>query len=228
MRKLIRRNLVAVLAVLGMATALTPGIAGATDWCGENGLVRFSFVAGDSLVDVFDAGAAQNGVTNVTVYAWLTDVVPVAKDGERFLRVGGFELQLTITGAEGFILKQEFPGKVLNVGRKPGEIAVGLTPGQRLGEGRAYLVKWEVMFQGRPEDVRFGLAPAGVPSCATIEGCPAAAPPMLYVGVESSHQLGDAFGAGYVPAWLNPTDTHDQAPIHAGQSYVEAGLYKVY
>ena len=144
-----------LMASLFMTLTVQPAVA--TDWCGENGVVRFSFATGDELVEVFDAGEPVNGVTTVDVHAWLTDVDLVAQDGESFLRVGGFELKLTIAGAEGFIIKQEFPSQALNVGRKIGSIAAGLVPGERLTDGRALLVKWQVMFQGRPENVRFGL-----------------------------------------------------------------------
>ncbi len=211
------------LATLFVAWSVLPASAG--DWCGENGLVRFSFAEGEELVEVFDSGEAVNGVTTVDVSAWLTDVDLVARDGEIFLRVGGCELELTIEGAEGFLLKQEFPSQALNVGRKIGSIAAGFVPGQRLTDGRALLVTWQVMFQGRPQNVRFGLDAKGAVSCGTIDGCPEAEPIMLYVGVESSHQLGTMFGGGYVPGWLNPTGEPDRTPVHGKQSYQEVGIF---
>ncbi len=209
--------------LLAMTVVTMPAVA--SDWCGENGVVRFSFAEGDELVEVFDAGEPVNGVTTVDVYAWLTDVDMVAYDGERFLRVGGFEMELTIEGAESFLLQQEFPGEVVNVGRKIGSLVVGYLPGQRLKNNRAYLVHWQVMFQGRPENVRFGLQANGAPSCNTLEGCPEAAPLGIYVGVESSGHLGAMFGAGYVPAWLNPTGDPDRTPVHAKQSYADVGRF---
>lgn len=224
MTNLLRGRILPGLMLL-IGSVLLAGMAQATVWCGDNGLVRFSFVAGDSLVDVFDAGDPVNGVTKVTVYAWLTDVEPVARNGERFLNLGGIEFNLTVTGAEGIITRQELGGAGRNLGTGMGDIVAGLMPGLRLRDGRALLAVWDVMFQGRPENVRFGLDPAGVTSCRTIEGCAEAAPPALYVGVDSSHQLGDAFGAGYVPGWLNPTGTPDQTPVTGKQSYVEVGRY---
>lgn len=220
------RRVLARIVLSTVALLLLVGPAAATDWCGENGVVRFSFAEGKELVEVFDAGEPVNGVTTVDVYAWLTDVDPVAQDGERFLRVGGFELQLTIEGAEGFILKQEFPSKVLNVGRKVGTIAAGLVPGERITDGQVHLVKWQVMFQGRPENVRFGLDAKGAQSCGTVEGCVEAEPMMVYVGVDSSKQLGIMFGGGYVPAWLNATGEPDRTPIRAKQSYADVGIFK--
>ncbi len=213
-----------VLMVL-MITALMAATATASVWCGENGVVRFSFAEGEDLVEVFDAGEPVNGVTTVDVYAWLSDVDLVAEDGEKFLRVGGFELELTIEGGEGFILKQEFPTQALNVGRKVGSIAAGMVPGQRLKNGRTLLVQWQVMFQGRPENVRFGLNPAGTMSCPTVDGCVEAEPLALYVGVDSSGQLGSMFGAGYVPAWLNPTGEPEQTAVHAKESYQDVGVF---
>ena len=65
--------------------------------------VRFSFAPGDSLVGVAHV-EPENGVTVVEVTAWLTDVDEVARRGDAFLRVGGVELLLEITGAEAFIL----------------------------------------------------------------------------------------------------------------------------
>ena len=214
-----------VLPVLGLLLAVAAAPAFGTEWCGENGMVRFSFAAGPDLVEVLDTGESVNGVTTVDVTAWLTDVDPVHEDGEQFLRVGGYELELEITGAEAFLLKQEFPVKALNVGRKIGSIAAGMVPGQKIEDGRIVLATWQVMFQGRPENVRFGLKVGGTPSCPTVEGCPEAAPPAVYVGVESSKQLGKMFGAGYVPGWLNPTGDPDRQPVHAGPGYAEVGVF---
>ncbi len=225
MRRIESGRFVLILMALVVLATMPAGMAAASEWCGENGMLRFSFVEGAELVDVFDAGEPVNGVTTVDVYAWLADVEAVARDGEKFLRVGGFELELTITGAEGFILKQEFPTEVLNVGPRTGSIIAGLQPGNRLREGRTMLVKWQVMFQGRPQDVRFGLDAKGTLSCKTLVGCPEAEPPMLYVGVESSGYLGVMFGAGYVPGWLNPAGEPDRTPVHAKQSYQDVGIF---
>ena len=214
------------VVALSLVLFLAGGPASATVWCGENGMVRFSFVEGDDLVDVFESPAPVGGVTGVDVYAWLTDVDLVAYKGEQFLRMGGFELELTIEGAEGFILSQEFSEKALNVGSKNGTIAAGLVTGQRLQEGRTLLVKWQIMFQGRPQNVRFGLDPEGSRTCGKSEECAEAAPAMIYVGVQNSDTIGAMFGAGYVPAWLNPSGEPDRTPIHAKQSYQDIGLYQ--
>ncbi|MFT5233777.1 MAG: hypothetical protein ACI9UK_000948 [Candidatus Krumholzibacteriia bacterium] len=220
------RKCAANLVVIALCLSLKAGIVAASDWCGENGVIRFSFAEGSELVQVLNTEEPVNGVTTVDVYAWLTDVDMVAHKGEKFLRVGGIEMKLTIEGAEAFILKQEFPSQALNVGEKTGTIIAGLVPGQRLEEGKTHLVKWQIMFQGRPENVRFGLDPSGVMSCPTVEGCVEAAPPAVYVGVEGSGQLGAMFGAGYVPAWLNPVGEPDTKPVRAKQTYQDVGIFE--
>lgn len=96
----------AAVVGLGLAAALVATVAGpaeASVWCGENGLIRFSFAAGDSLVETGTTGEPQGGVTLVDVAAWLTDVDAVARNGDAFLRLGGAELTLVITGAEASI-----------------------------------------------------------------------------------------------------------------------------
>ncbi len=212
----------AVLAALGAA-----GPAAASIWCGENGVVRFSFAPGDSVQETLVTGEPENGLTIVEVAAWLSDVTPVARQGDAFLRVGGVELKLVITGAEGQVIGQEFPDpRALNVGPAPGHLAVGYNPGLRLRDGRVLLARWKVLFQGRPQDVRFGLDAAGVKSCATMEGCPGSGTPALYAGADSANQMDCLFGAGYVPAWLNPTGEPDRTPVHGTMSYADVGVFK--
>ncbi len=215
----------AVLAAFVLLGILLPVGATASTWCGDNGLIRFSFVQGDSLVTVLHSEDSGDGVTSFELYAWLTEFEPVAMDGEAFLHVGGFELKLSITGAEAFILEQEFPSKVLNVGKEMGHIAVGLDPGEKIRDNKVFLVHWKVMIQGRPENVRIGLDPAGLMSCTTLEGCPECEPLALYVGNQGSRQLGTMFGAGYVPAWVNPTGEPDQTPVTGKCSWSDVGIF---
>jgi len=219
-------SLKSMVGVLTVIACLGAGGAEATDWCGENGVIRFSFAEGEELVQNLETDEPTNGVTMIDLYAWLTDVDDVSREGEKFLRVGGVELKLSIEGAEAFLLKQEFPSQVLNVGDEIGTVIAGFVPGQRLHQGQTLLVHWQIMFQGRPENVRFGLDPSGVMSCATTEGCAEAAPPAVYVGVESSGQLGSLFGAGYSPAWLNPLGKPDASRVHAKQSYQDVGIFE--
>lgn len=212
------------MVALCLAAALP---ASASVWCGENGLVRFSFAPGDSLAETMTTGEPEGGMTIVDVSAWLTGVDPVARDGDAFLRVGGAELRLKITGAEGTVVAQEFPDpKALNVGPAPGHVAVGFHPGERLSGGSLVLVRWKVLFKGRPTNVRFGLDPAGLRSCATMEGCPGAGTQALYAGADAANQMDCLFGAGYVPAWLNPTGEPDRTPVTGSSGWREVGVFQ--
>jgi hypothetical protein len=214
----------ALLAGLMLSVAL-PAVA--MVWCGENGLIRFSFVAGDTLVETLTTSEPKDGVTVVDVEAWLTGVDPVALDGDAFLRVGGVELALSITGAEATVISQEFAEtKVVNVGQALGQVAVGISPGARLKGGSALLVRWKVLLQGRPQNVRFGLDPTGLRSCMTTAGCPEAGSQALYVGAASANQLNFLFGAGYAPAWLNPEQEPDRTPVTGTVSWQQAGIFQ--
>jgi hypothetical protein len=213
-----------VTAVL-LTAVLLPVSAGATVWCGENGLFRFSFVEGDSMVTVLHTEKPVGEVTFLEVYGWLTDVDPVSREGEFFLHVGGFELQLTIEGAEAYILEQNFPSEVLNIGKEIGQIAAGMYPEQKIRDGKVLLVTWKVLIKGPVENVRFGLDPTGLMSCAEIKGCAKSEPPALYVGNESSRLEGLMVGAGYGPSWVNPTGDPDQTPVTSKQSWEEVGIF---
>jgi len=215
----------AVLAAVLLAGVLLPVFAAASTWCGENGLIRFSFVQGDSLVTVLHTDDSGNGVTSFQLYAWLTDIDPVAKDGEALLHLGGLEMKLSITGAEAFILEQEFPYEALNVGRGMGHIVAGLHPGAKIKDNQVFLVRWKVMFQGRPENVRIGLDPAGLLSCADLDGCPECETVALYAGNQSSNLVGTIIGAGYVPSWVNPTEEPDQTPVTGKCSWRDVGVF---
>lgn len=212
--------------VLAFVTG-TVATASASVWCGGNGLVRFSFAPGDSLVETLVTGEPENGVTIVEVSAWLTGVEPMARDGEAFLRVGAAELQLSISGAEGSVIAQEFPVTgALNISSRPGLVAVGYGAGLKLVGGSVRLVRWQVLFQGRPRNVRFGLEPAGLPSCATMPECPGAAPQAIFAGCDTANQLDSLFGAGYVPAWLNPDGEPERTPVATRVSWREVGVYQ--
>lgn len=220
------RKMMLTITLAIMLGALAAAPAAAAQWCGENGLIRFSFGEGDSLVSVYDSGPAQKGVTTVDLYAWLTDVEPVQYDGEALMSIGGYEFSLTIDGAEAYILSQDFPAEGFNVGRGQGTVAYGLTTGLGIPHGRVQLVHWKIMFQGRPENVRFGLDPAGLTSCAKTEGCPESGCAALYVGSSSTPLLNLVSGAGYVPAWLNPTGKPDTTAVHGKAGWREVGVWQ--
>ena len=215
-----------MLTVVLLALVLLPATSGATVWCGENGLFQFSFTEGDSMVTVLHLEESAADVTFVDIYGWLTDVDPVVREGDVFLHVGGYELKLTISGAEYFILEQNFPSEILNIGKELGQIAAGLHPEQKIHDGMVQLVHWQVMFKGPVKNVRIGLDPSGLMSCEEIRGCRESQPPALYVGNEGSRQEGLLVGAGYIPAWINPTGEPDQVPVTGKQTWQDADIFK--
>ncbi|NCQ34253.1 hypothetical protein GW813_04065 [bacterium] len=217
-----RKILLLTCILLAVAAALP---ATASVWCGENGIIRFSFVEGDSLVSVWDSGPAEAGVTKVDLYAWLTDVESVQHEGEVLMAIGGYELNLKITGAEAYILSQEFPAPGFNVGRKQGSIVYGLGSGLSVARGSTQLVHWKLMFTGRPENVRFDLESEGLQSCMKTEGCTGSGTHALYVGATSTHLLDMLSGAGYEPAWLNPAGEVDQTPVVSAETWRKVGVY---
>ncbi len=194
-------------------------------WNGQNGVVRFSFVEGPELQPVAHVPAGENGITMVDLYAWLTDVVPLERDGEVFTGTAGFELALTIEGAEAFITKQEYLQPCREVGQGKGKCIVGLDPGLDLDHGRAQLVHWQIMFQGEVKDVVFRLDPAGLFSCERVEGCEGSGVSVLYVGTRSTNFVGEVFGAGYQPAYLNPTGETDLTDINGTSSWQDVGRF---
>ena len=211
-----------VLPLLGLA-----GPAAASTWCGENGLVRFSFAEGDTIVESLVTGEPQGGVTVVDVTAWMTDMDPVKRRGDAFLRLGALEMKLLVTGAEATVIAQDFPDpRALNVGKEPGTIAVGFHQGLRCGDGYARLVHWKVMFKGRPRNVRFGLDESALPSCTSMTGCPGTGTQAIYGGADAANQLDCLFGAGYVPAWLNAEGTPDVKPVAGKVSWRDAGVFE--
>lgn len=204
----------------GAERKLQPGL----EYCGQNGLVRFSFVEGDSLVSVLQSAEPTGGVTTVDVWAWLTEVDRISRNGYALLGIGGFEITLEIVGAEAVIVGQDFPDKHLNVGRQLGECIVGLDPGYKIRKGMTQLAHWTVMFQGRPQDVAIRLAPGPTWTCGSNLGCHDHAPPAVYLGTEATNLERSLFGAGFVPAWLNPSVEPDLTPIGAGAGWRDLGL----
>jgi len=211
-----------LISFLGM---FSTGGAVASVWCGQNGLIRLSFTEGDSLVGVLAAKPDSSGLTAVDLYAVLDDVELVARDGEKFVSLGGFELKMVIEGAEGIIQAQEFPFRQFNMGQQLGTCYVGIYPGLAIKEGRATLVHWHILFRGKPQNVVFRLDPAGLRSCATLAGCEQHHPYALYTGTPTAGQTGDMFGAGYVPAYLNFDGEADLTPITSTGLWSEVGVY---
>ncbi len=210
-----------LFAMAGLA-ALS-GSAQAMEWCGENGTIRFSFVEGQSNANIHHV-KAEDGVTKVTLVAWMTDVDPVSINGRAFDGLGGFELKLKIDGAKGYILEHLVMEKGLNLSTENGAFRVGMAFGLDFVDGKAPLASWDIMFQGDVEDVKFSLDPTGVVSCPGSPNCPDADLLAIYIGTDISKQLQDLFSAGYEPAWLNPsTSDPDMTIVTGGESWEKVG-----
>jgi len=212
--------------VMTLAVLLVAAPALATNWCGENGVVRLSFMPGGELQAVHEADGSEKGVTMVDVYAYLTDFTPVQRKGEAFLGIGGLEMKLLIEGAEGFITSQEFPVANRSLGRKPGEIIAGFYPGIEVGTEPVELVHWTVLFQGTPENVVFRLDTADGLTAQRTDGLAGMGCSAYYTGMEQAGQLGDLFGAGGVSAYLNYEGEPDLQVRHSQLSWQQVGQYE--
>jgi len=209
------------LAILVLVAAAAPSAA--SNWCGENGLIRFSFREGPDLQPVLHVEPDANGITQVDLWVWLSDVEPMSLGGEAILAVGGFELELVVEGAEAFVTGKEFVADGLNVARDQWGCILGLNPNPRLEDGRCLLVRYSLLFQGKPENVRFSIRPEGIISCGTIEGCEGSGTRALWIGPHDADMLSEVFGAGCVPAWLNPTGEPDLTPERGGSGWRDVG-----
>jgi len=206
---------VMLLMVVGTAYA---------EFCGENGVIRFSFTREGELQSVATAEPSAGNLTIVELFAFLDEVEPVQYNGDAFLAVGGFEMKLVIEGAEGDILEQGFPGKIMNVGPENGWCLVGIDGSEKIENGRAFLARWKIAFVGEPKNVRFSLDPEGLVSCRAREDCAATGTQGLYVGSASSKQLDLIVGTGCAPAYLNWEGEPDLTPIHSNIHWTEAGV----
>ena len=58
------------------------GLAGASEWCGENGLIRLMFAVEDQRLAVHSTLPGEDGTTRVELYAYLDDVTPLHRNEE--------------------------------------------------------------------------------------------------------------------------------------------------
>ena len=222
------RRVLAMTAVIAVALTVLNGVAASAEWCGVNGIVRLSFVAGDTLQPVAQREPGPDKTTTVELYAYLDEVTPIQRDGEAFLAIGGFEFKLVIEGADGFVVAEGYQEKIVNFARNKGECIVGIDPSQKLENGRTQLVRWTIMFMGKPENVVFRLAQDSGITCKDLPGCVAEQPYAVYVGSVPSYQMGDVFGAGYVPAYLNWNGEPDLQPQNGEASWRDVGIYEIW
>ena len=213
-----------MILILGIIAASSSGAL--AEWCGENGLITLSFAEGPELQSILNTEAESKGVTMIDLYAYLSDVDAVKRDGEVFLGIGALELTLVVEGAEAFITSQEFPVANRTVGRRPGEVIVGLDPGINLEKENTQLVHWQVMFQGTPKNVVFSHDPEGGVSCERTPGCSEAKPYALYTGTNASRQISSIFGAGCVQAYLNFEGEANLTPLRGNETWKDVGIYE--
>lgn len=218
-----RHPIPAVILVTLLLAAAPAALA--TTFCGCNGDIALSFTAPADLTPVTTADMDDKGLTTVEVYAVLDGVEELEGPRGVFLDLGGFELDLRISGAEAVGVEKEFLIPYRDFASRPTQCLVGTHPGERVVGGPLALVKWKVTFLGEVADVRFDLDPDGMLSCERTEGCLGCGASMVYVGTMDAGQEGYLFGAGCMPAVLNPTGEPDLTPAPCTEGFAEVGVY---
>lgn len=215
-----------VILMLGAFALLATVPAGATTFCGCNGEVRLSFTPTPELTPVSEVAPGEGGLTVVDVYAVLDGVAKLEGPRGVFLDLGGYELELRITGAVPLSLAKKHLIPYRDFGGRPTQCLVGIVPGERIVDGPLALVMWQVIFQGEVADVRFDLDPAGLLSCERTPDCDGCGASAVYVGTMDAGQEGYLFGAGCVPAVLNPTGEPDLTPAPCTVPAATVGVYE--
>ncbi|MBD3220097.1 hypothetical protein GF314_02555 [bacterium] len=212
-----------ILAV-GLVAA---GAAAASDFCGGNGIVALSFTEGPEATAITTVEPGEAGLTTVAVHAILDDVTPVDGPGGVVLAIGGFEMALRVTGAEPLSIAKRILVPHRDFGPTPRQIWAGVaSDGERIDQGPLPLVAWTVTFTGKVEDVRFDLDPAGLLSCEDLPGCADSGASALYSGAVDVAQEGFLFGAGCMPAVLNPTGEPDLQPVPCTVAVTDVGIFQ--
>lgn len=209
-----------------VAATLAPVPAAASNWCGENGYVQLRFGETVDGPAVLAAEPDELELVRVTVSAWLTGVEPVALNGEALLLIGGYELQLVVTGAEPLSVRKILPEGIVDMAQEPTGCLVGLNRALRLEDGGSRLVSWEVVFKGETCDVRFELKPEGILTCETTPGCPGTGTRALYIGSHDAQMLSEVFGAGCAPAFLNPAGEPDLTVLKGKSTWRDVGRFE--
>jgi len=219
------RNRIIMVAVLATLLLLSQA-ALASHFCGGNGMVKLSFTAGPELEAAKTVEPGEGGMTTVQVWAVLEDVVPLEGPMGAFLALGGFELELVVEGAEFTITEKKIDIPHRDFGATVAQCRVGSVPGEPIVDGRLVLCHWTVLFTGEVSDVRFSLNPKGIPTCNGDEDCDASGASAIYVGSVDSGQEGEIFGAGQVPAVLNPSGKLKVKAVPFEVGFEEVGRYK--
>jgi hypothetical protein len=212
--------------VLYAVAPLAAAPAGASTFCGCNGDVALSFAPAPEIVAVLEQAPDDADLVSVEVHAVFVDVERLEGPRGAFLDLGGYELELRITGAEPLNVTKQHLIPFRDFGARPTQCLVGTVPGERLVDGPLAVVKWRVTFQGEVSDVRFDLDPAGLLSCERTEGCEGSGASVVYVGTVDAGQEGYIFAAGCRPAVLNPTGDAELDAIPCTRSHAEVGVYE--
>ncbi len=220
-----RRSIIAAILVAGLVVAAVP--AAATIFGGCNGDISMSFTAAPDLTSLTEVAPGEGGLTVVEVYAVLDGVDELEGPRGVFLDLGGYELELRVSGAKALAVEKQHLIPYRDFAGRPTQCLVGTVPGERVVGGPLALVKWKVMFQGEVADVRFDLDPSGLLSCDRTEGCPGCDASMVYVGTVDAGQEGYLFGAGCMPAVLNPTGEPDLTPAPCTVGHADVGVYEL-
>lgn len=220
------RNRITIVAGL-TALLLLNQAALASHFCGGNGMVKLSFTAGPEIEAAKTVEPGEGGLTTVQVWAVLDEVAPLEGPLGAFLALGGFELELVVEGAEFTITEKAVDIPYQDFGASVAQLRVGSVPGEPIIGGRLVLCHWTVLFTCKAADVRFSLNPKGIPSCNGDKDCAASGASAIYVGSVDSGQEGEIFGAGYVPAVLNPTMKLEMKAVPYRVGFEEVGRYKL-
>ena len=129
------------------------------------------------------------------------------------------------TGFE-FVTGTTLPAEAINFSKEHLAYVVGMRMPLKIKDGRVLLGSWKLMFQGEPRDVRISIASEGVLTCKDTEGCPGSGTRAVYVGTIDANQISEVFGAGCVPAWLNPQDEPDLTPLTGNSSWQDVDRAK--
>ncbi len=219
------RSSVRILAFL-VLIVVSAATASASTWGGHHGTIRLSFSEGPEFEHFLSSDPLPKVGVVVDLYAVLSDIAPIYYNNEKYLSVGGFELQLKVDGAEWEILATDLSERSINAGIGKGCLYVGKYNGIKFVDGNATLVHWRIRLLGEPENVVFSLDPEGLNSCELIEGCKDSGTQAIWAGSGAAKQVGVVFSAGYIPAYVNwKGEKPDLTPVRGEGDWEDTGLF---
>ncbi len=211
------------ICVLSLSLAAA---ASAGTWGGHNGDIRLTFTEGPEYEHFKQSKPLPKAGVILDLYAVLSGVDQVLFHDEKYMSVGGWELQLQVDGAEWEIMELELPDDSINAGTAKGYMYVGKYSGVKFVDGDAKLARWRIRLLGDPKNVTFSLNPGGLNSCITTDGCPGSGTQALWTGSGAAGLIGVLFSAGYIPAYLNwEDDPPELAAVHGKGEWSDTGLF---